>query len=361
MSAPRILLVTGEYPPLRGGISDYTTLLREALAARGAESVVLTSPGAQGDDVLTVDGWDWSTLRAMRRVISEHAIDVVHIQYQAGAFQMHPALNLLPVIAPGLLSRPVLTTFHDLRVPYLFPKAGRLRPAVILRMARASSTVIVTNPMDERTLSAARVAAERIPLGPSLPTPAHLPEPSNTVGYFGFPSREKGYQQLVLALAGLARDVRPELLVVGADGPAGIHGFLNPAETQQFAADHGVRLHRTGYLRPARAAAALASCGVIAFPFPAGATQRSSAMIATLAVGRPVVATADLERDDLGELAKLPQLRLIPAGDVSMLGATLRDALASPPSATPLPAAYQWASIAERHLALYRRVLGQPG
>ena len=210
-------------------------------------------------------------------------------------------------------------------------------------------------------MSAARVSSERIPLGPSLSAPPQLPEPSNTVAYFGFPSREKGYQQLVLALAGLPRDERPELLVVGADGPAGVHGFLSPEETVQFAADHGVRLHRTGYLRPARAAAALASCGVVAFPFPGGATQRSSALIATLAVGRPVVETVDLERDDLGELAALPQLRLISPGDVALLGETIRVTLTDPPSAAPLPAAYQWPTIAERHLALYRRVLGSPG
>jgi hypothetical protein len=122
-----------------------------------------------------------------------------------------------------------------------------------------------------------------------------------------------------------------------------------------------VRLHRTGYLRPVRAAAALAGCGVIAFPFPGGATQRSSALIATLVIGRPVVATADLERDDLGELASLPQLRLIPPGDVTLLGETVRAALAEPPSAAPLPAAFQWPTIAERLLALYRRVLGSPG
>lgn len=361
MSAPRVLLLTGEYPPLRGGISDYTALLREALAELGVASLVLASAGAHGDGVETVDAWDWSMPRTLRRLVDEHAIDLVHIQYQAGAFQMHPAVNLLPVVAPGLLRRPVVTTFHDLRVPYLFPKAGRLRPAVMLRMARASAAVIVTNPADERTLNAARVEAERIPLGPSLSAPAHLPEPSNTVAYFGFPSREKGYQQLVLALAGLPRESRPELLIVGADGPAGVHGFLSPEETMQFAADHGVRLHRTGYLRPARAAAALASCGVIAFPFPGGASQRSSALIATLAVGRPVVATVDAERDDLGELVNLPQLRLIPPGDIGLLGATLRAALADPPSAAPLPAAFQWPSIAERHLALYQRLLGPPG
>jgi len=361
MSAPRVLFVTGEYPPLPGGISDYAALLRDALAQQGVEARVLSSLGAEGDGVHTVESWDWSVLRTIRQLVREHELDLIHVQYQAGAFHMHPALNLLPVVAPGVVSRPVVTTFHDLRVPYLFPKAGRLRPAAMLRMARASAAVIVTNPQDERTLTAARIASERIPLGPSLPSPAHRSEPTNTVGYFGFPSREKGYQQLILALASLPPAERPELLLVGASGPAGVHGFLSPDETAQFAADHGVRLRRTGFLRPQRAADALASCAAIAFPFPGGATQRSSALIATLELGRPVVSTVDPERDDLGTLAHLAQLVLIPPGDIGHLAQTLRAAIAQPPTPTPLPEEFSWRGIATRHLSLYQQLAEPSG
>jgi glycosyltransferase involved in cell wall biosynthesis len=361
VSEPRVLFVTGEYPPLRGGISDYTALLRDALTAQGVASLVLSSPGAGGDDVLRVESWDWSVLRTIRQIVREHKLDIVHVQYQAGAFQMHPALNLLPVVAPGVFGRPVVTTFHDLRVPYLFPKAGRLRPAAMLRMARASTVVIVTNPPDERTLMAARIASERIPLGPSLPRPAHASEPTNIVGYFGFPSREKGYQQLILALATLPRAERAELLMVGADSPAGVHGFVSPDEAAQFAADHGVRLRRTGYLRPQRAADALASCAVIAFPFPGGATRRSSALISTLELGRPVVSTVVPEYDDLGELASLPQLILISPGDIGNLAQTLREAITHPPVSAPLPDAFGWQGIAARHLCLYQQLSERAG
>ena len=40
------------------------------------------------------------------------------------------------------------TTFHDLRPPYLFPKAGPLRDYVTHRLARASDAVIGTNGSD---------------------------------------------------------------------------------------------------------------------------------------------------------------------------------------------------------------------
>ena len=47
---------------------------------------------------------------------------------------------------------PVVVTFHDLRVPYLFPKAGRLRPAAVTHLARAAAGVIATDPADEAEL-----------------------------------------------------------------------------------------------------------------------------------------------------------------------------------------------------------------
>jgi glycosyltransferase involved in cell wall biosynthesis len=221
--------------------------------------------------------------------------------------------------------------------------------------------VIVTNPQDERTLMAARIDSVRIPLGPSLPLPAQATEPTNTVGYFGFPSREKGYQQLVLALAALPPDERPELLLVGANAPSGVHGFLSPDETAQFAADHGVRLRRTGFLRPQRAVDALASCAATAFPFPGGATQRSSALIATLELGRPIVSTVVPERDDLGALAQLPQLVLIPPGDIGNLAQTLRASIAQPPTPAPLPEEFSWQGIASRHLGLYQQLAERSG
>jgi len=40
----RIGLITGEYPPMQGGVGDFTHELGKALAALGHEVHVLTSP-----------------------------------------------------------------------------------------------------------------------------------------------------------------------------------------------------------------------------------------------------------------------------------------------------------------------------
>ena len=127
----RILFVTGEYPPMIGGVGDYTANLRAALNEVGVRSAVVSGGQASGAEVFHVPNWGFRSMR----VVASHArlvqADIVHIQYQAGAFGMHPAVNLIPEYLRRSLNRPVVTTFHDLLPPFLFPKAGSLRSAVV--------------------------------------------------------------------------------------------------------------------------------------------------------------------------------------------------------------------------------------
>jgi glycosyltransferase involved in cell wall biosynthesis len=353
-SVPTILFVTGEYPPSPGGIGDYTANLRLALAGAGVRSRVLTSgrPSEAGIDALR--GWHWSLLRRVPRLVEEHGIEVVHIQYQAGAFAMHPAVNLLPV---RLRRRdiPVVTTFHDLRPPYLFPKAGRARSALMLRMARWSRTAIVTNPADQRVLERAGIAARRIPIGPNLPPPHRVPvADTGMVAFFGFPARSKGIEELVRALGAIDAFRRPELVLVGAQGtPSANNDILAAADIDWLAESHGVAVRRTGYLGASETTSVLAGAGAIVLPFRAGASQRSGSLLAALQTGRPVVSTMPAELDDLGSLAALPQLLLAPTRGIESLRDAILAALAEEHAFSPLPEEFRWQSIAAAHRALY--------
>ncbi len=177
----RILFVTGEYPAMQGGVGDYTRRLGQALGQLGADVHVLTHADAGGDHlrapsaayeptvhaVMTSTGWAlWGyTLHAIR----ELQPDIVHIQYQSAAYGLRAAVNLLPwrragcaggrqgTAAARAFGAPpcTLTTFHDLRFPYLFPKAGPLRHQAVLALARHSDANVVTNPADWVRLQAA--------------------------------------------------------------------------------------------------------------------------------------------------------------------------------------------------------------
>ncbi len=359
MKRLRILFITGEYPPLRGGIADYLQLLRRELQTQGVRSIVLSCSGSEGSGVSTVPKWGWKVVGTIRKLVGAGSVDVVHIQYQTGAFNMHPVINALPRFRYVLSGVPVVTTFHDLRAPYLFPKAGRLRPHAVVDMARNSSAIVVTNPQDGATLSHKGISSIDIPVGPSLPAPDSSVSPgkSNTVGYFGFPSREKGILSLIDAIGMIEQRRRPKLKIVGALKPdTGRHGFVPGDELEVMARKRGVVLQETGYLQPQEASNELNRCQVIAFPFSDGASLRSSAMIAALNTGRPVVVTVDPDRNCLGDIQSLNQLITVPTGDVPGFSKALQRTSALHLVADRLPERFQWRFIAEHHLDMYRSI-----
>jgi glycosyltransferase involved in cell wall biosynthesis len=361
MSEPRVLFVTGEYPPLRGGIGDYTDHLRMALAERGVRSIVLSGPGASGEGVHRVRAWNWRSYRRVARLVRAERIDVVHIQYQAGVFDMHVALNLLPGTVRARLRVPVVTTFHDLRPPYLFPKAGSVRKLAMLRMARMSSAVVTTNPGDEAAMQRAGVHAVRIPIGPNLPPPMPSVEVDRTVvAFFGYPTRMKGTEELIAAVGRLATSRPVTLLMIGDQGqPSAMNDILGSEHLDQLARQAGVLIRRTGRLSPQDASDAMASAGVVVLPFRAGASQRSGSLLAALQSGRPVVTTAPANASNLGDLGNLPQLTLALREDIEDLCAAIATALASPRQPQPLPGEYRWQSIAERHHEVYADTRGR--
>ena len=165
----RILLISGEYPPMQGGVGDYTHELAKAFIALGAEVDVLTATGGAGPEEGLSSGeprvhpsvaqWNWGVLSTILYQIRVQQPDVVHIQYQTAAFAMHPAINALPWWAKKRLGPDAprfLVTYHDVKIPYLFPKAGPLRDWVTLFIGRHSDAAVVTNEEDRQWVDAHR-------------------------------------------------------------------------------------------------------------------------------------------------------------------------------------------------------------
>ncbi len=355
----RLLLVTGEYPPDGGGIADYTSLLRAALEDVGVDVAVAAPRPSTDGNVVTIDNWGPSAAVTLSRMIREMAVDVVHLQYQAGAYSMRPTVNLMPGIVALGTAALVVTTFHDLRPPYLFPKAGRLRRATIAHMARSSAAVVATNPADHRALSALGVAATEIPIGSNLPQVTTKARVSpNTVGFFGLPTRSKGVIELLDALARLPQDRRPTLRLIGDHGSVSTYNdVVAGAEIDRAALFRGVHIEATGRLDRTAAAEALRTCAAIALPFVDGASLRSGSLLAALESGRPVVTTAPTDLDDIAPIARLAQLHLVPPSDTTALANAIDAALRCDDNVDRLPSQFSWPSIALQHVALYRALL----
>ncbi|MBC7225670.1 MAG: glycosyltransferase family 4 protein [Thermoflexales bacterium] len=311
----RIGLVTGEFPPDEGGVGDFTLRLAEALAALGHDVHVITGPTRKTEYEAryslpvhrSVPSWRWGCWREVLRVAREARLDVLNLQYQAAAYGMHPAVHFLP---SPLARPPVVVTFHDLRVPYLFPKAGPLRWRVVRMLARRADGVIVTNHEDylrlEGEIPRDRLAV--IPIGsniPPTPPPNYDRDAERArwgvrpddlfLGYFGFLNESKGGEELIRALGMLVeRGVPAHLLMVG--GRVGTSDPTNRAYAafiDGLIADLGLteRVHWTGYTDPLSVSAGLLATDVCVLPYRDGVSFRRGTLHACLAHGRAIVTT----------------------------------------------------------------------
>lgn len=393
--ATRVLLVSAEYPPLPGGVGDYTAMLAESLHDAGMSVAVLTSAAntPAPNDAITVlpavRRWDWGIARVVREVVNDVRPDLLHLQFQTGMYGMHPAINLLPGRSPFARGeahryaserhlRPwFVTTFHDLRPPYLFPKAGFLREQAMYRLARESDAAIATNGADMRALRGWNHRTALIPIGSNIPAASirdarairaryGIPAGAMLLTTFGLLNRSKGIETAIDALALLRREGSDVyLLLIGAG--AGVNDATNRATEvaiDRRCAAMGLTafVRRTGQLPADEVAEALAASDVCVLPYRDGASPRRGSLLAALAQGIPVVTTTPVPGayDGVPALEDGEVARCVPAGDAGAVADAARairrdDALAARlrTGAVAYAAHFAWPAIAAQTLALY--------
>ena len=318
----RIGIVTGEYPPLEGGVGDFTCALGTALRAGGHEIHILTtrlndrqSTPIEDAGLMTypdIYTWDWKTHKNITNWINRLALDVVNIQYQAAAYQMRGGINFYPRVQRRHLTAPIVVTYHDLLPPYLFPKAGPLRQWSVRQLARYADGLIVTNGDDytaltttmERSLPPTRL----IPIGSNIaPQPPagydraawraeHGVDPNDMlIGFFGFLNRSKGVETLIEALGQLVATGLPAhlLFVGGRTGSSDSTNARYADEIDALIEEKGLSAHvqHTGFTTPAEVSAALLAVDICALPYRNGASLRHGTLHAALAHGKAVVTT----------------------------------------------------------------------
>jgi glycosyltransferase involved in cell wall biosynthesis len=419
----RVLFITGEFPPMQGGVGDCTNEIALALAPRGVEVSVLTSdqspvishqspvsnlqssPPRHPSPVTVfpiIKTWNWTALSRIRKTISEIRPDIVHIQYQTGAFGQQPLINFLPRFIPPLEKKNgigVAVTFHDLLPAYLFPKAGALRDWVTFQLARGADAVIATNEADyARLRDNARGQGKwlaLIPIGSNI-TPSEIPPQisrdrlrerlgvdatETLLVYFGFLNPSKGAETLIQALYDLPR---AKLLFLG--GQTGASDATNAAyleRVKQAIRDRGLesRVLWTDFLPAAQVSAHFYASDICVLPYRDGASFRRGSIMAALAHGLPIVTTRPAaiesppalqtraQKMDAARLPKLPALRdddnvlFVPPDDASAIITAVTRIQTSPGLAAQLRSnarqtarAFSWDKIADEHLELYKAI-----
>ena len=378
-----IFLISGEFPPMVGGMGGYTKELAKALAKFGHQVSVLTSvlgrDGGEGFRLYPrVSKWDFSSWKAILTLIKEIEPQILHLQYQAAAYGMHPAMNLLPWRLR--LMRPLLfVTFHDLRVPYLFPKAGPIRRGAIAALAKGCDGVIVTNVQDKAEARGYGLEPHLIPIGSNI-TPRLPPgydreewrarwgvKEEIMLSYFGLLHESKGVETLFRALARLLEGgERVKLLMVGgktgASDPTTID-YAHRMEALWRELGLADQLLWTGYVDDEEVSANLLASDICVLPYKDGASLRRGSLMAALAHGLPIIST--WPETEIRELVEGQNIALVPPEDVGALAGKIQELAASEglrhrlgEGAKRLSGAFSWDRIAEETVALYSSFAG---
>jgi glycosyltransferase involved in cell wall biosynthesis len=295
-------IVTCEYPPTIGGVSDYTFTLASELAA--SQPVHVWCPETAGAvpalpnvAVHMLRSFSPGELRSMgAQLDARPGRRQLFVQWVPQGFG-YRSLNLgfaRWVAARGRKGDLVHLMVHE---PFMSWSAAPLHLAASLvhraMLARAASTVsqvwVSTSTWAEliRRYVPAGTPIEWLPVpAPALPDAAATPSAASrrqlTVGHFGTHS-PLVQEMLGPALERLLPQVDAQILLVGRDSDVFRERFL---ATHPEAAP---RIHATGALRADELAAQLRQCDLMLQPYPDGITTRRTSALALMSLGLPVV------------------------------------------------------------------------
>lgn len=377
----RIGLISGEFAPMPGGVGDFTRILAERLQAVGLEVHVLTRDGCESErlPLATVRGWGLGCVASIRQWAESAELDVVNLQFQTAAFDMSPVVHFLP----SALDQPFVTTFHDLRHPYLFPKAGPLRDWIVMQLAQSSDGVIATNDEDAALLrQVAQLSV--IPIGSNIISSARhrqfreewrrrlgASESTFLLGHFGFVSSSKGLDHLIAALAVLQQEhLDLRLIMIGAEqNPVDNQSddtYLQRLQARIAELELSARIHWTGYLPVDDVSACLQAVDLMTLPYLDGASPRRGSLLAAIEHGCAILTTNPSTYT--AGFVHGENMWLVPSDSPDALAAAISHLMRLPQQldqlregARSLRQRFDWDGIAAKTDAFFERVLRSAG
>ena len=379
----RWVIISGEYPPMTGGVSDYTRLLAQELVKCGDE-VHIWCPACKGTElrdagiqVHRVVGHFGPT--ALRRLNSDlqqmpQPYEIL-VQYVPQAFGWK-AMNL--PLCLWLYSRrrdQITVMFHEAVFPMSWSQplshnflgvVTRIMAALVLR---ASKRNFVSVPTWLRFLEPLR---PRAPLE-WLPVPANIPckhtelvsaalhqriaarPNTRIVGHFGTFGRALRSMLTNLLPPLLAGEDRMGLLI----GPGGVE-FAEELVRAQPALEG--RFYCTGPLIPDDVGPWLGAADILVQPYPDGASGRRGTLMAGLALGLPIVTNQGAATEPVWKESSA--VRFAPANSPEMFAAAAEELLADEnlrrTTARNAVALYTARFAVEHTILALRRSAGQP-
>lgn len=349
----RWAILTGEYPPQPGGVSDYTRLVAEGLAGAGDEVAVYAPPQGLGPDPAVPgvrvrrlpDRFGPRGLSWLNRELTRDRPDRVLLQYVPHAFGLK-AMNLPFATWVARRARrvaPIWVMFHEVAFPFVRRPLRHNILAVVNRvMARAvagaADRVLVSipgwGPILRQVCPGAR-PAEWLPVPCVVATAAdpclvaaarsrHVPDlASLLIGHFGTFGRMiiELLEPAVVEL--LKADSRARVLLIGR-GSERYRAQIGAAHPDLVG-----RVAATGELPPEGVAAHLRACDLLLQPYPDGVSSRRTSVMAGLANHVPVVTNLGALSEALWETAL--GVAVVPGPDPAAIAAAAAAVLALAP------------------------------
>jgi glycosyltransferase involved in cell wall biosynthesis len=304
-------LISGEYPPQPGGVSDYSQLVARGLASAGENVQVWASAFRDvrfEDRDIPVhrlsDNFGVKSLRALSRKLNEEGrLLVQYVPHAFGAKATNIAFCLWLFSQRNKL--PIDVMFHEVALG--FERGQRLRHKMLaetnllmaLFVARAARRVFVAIPAWAETLRPmlpattpiawlpvfSNIAVEAKDRDPAARRRRYAAEDVPLLGHFGT------YETPVGDL--LAKTL-PRLLQSNCDSRLlllGRHGKVFRDRIGGVRPDLLDRIYAPGGMEASELSRLISLCDVMVQPYPDGITSRHTSAMAAFAHGRPVVTT----------------------------------------------------------------------
>jgi glycosyltransferase involved in cell wall biosynthesis len=296
----KILIITGSYPPDKCGVGSYTYSLANALAAKsGLEIGVLTSVGkdppydsSRVKLFRLISGWKIKNMFQVKRIVSEFRPDVVHIQYPTQGYNGRLS-KFLPILM-RFMGVPVIQTWHEYfassgvgwpnllacnALIYARPDLPKRIPFWVIKCLGKTPMVYVAN---ASTIPVVTLSSEQ-----ALNIKQDLSGGKPIVCFFGFAHVNKGMEQLFE----IADPAKHHLVLICdlSDKDAYQSNILRIIKQTPWAG----RVTVTGFQPARRVGEILAVADAILFPYPSGAGEWNTSLIAAQATGTFTLATTN--------------------------------------------------------------------
>ena len=360
--------VLGTYPPTRCGLATFSAALSDGLCANGVEvGVVQVADGEPSSDARVIGqltNGSAASIAACSDLLNRY--DVAMIQHEYGIYGGVDGDDVVDVVA-GLRVPSIVVAHTILKDPTphqrsVFEEIAGAVDQVVVMSAAARQRLRVGFDVDPRKVT-------------TIPHGATVPPKVSPSGRFGRPTLltwgllgpGKGIERVIDAMGSL-HDLpgRPRYLIAGRTHPK-----VLAAEGEAYREALAARAQRIGvsdsvffdpaYRDAASLTALVQSAAAVVLPYDSTDQVTSGVLVDSIAIGRPVVATAFPHAVELlGSGAGM----LVDHDDPAALAAALRRLLTEPrltggmaAEARRLAPTMAWPVVAKAYLGLARRLL----